>query len=98
YTVSWGNVVGGRHTVTAIATDSTGATTASAPVSFTMEAPLSVTLLSPRAGTMTGDNFALSASATEAGGTVTQVSYFNGSSLMGTATQAPYGLVFKDIA
>ena len=97
YSYSWSNIPGGTHTITATATDSAGNTLPSALVRITVEALPVVTLTSPTAGQMTGDNFALSATVSETGGTITQVTFYNGSNLLGTTTQAPYGVVFKDM-
>ena len=60
--------------------------------------PLSVTLTNPGSGaTLTPDNVSLSATVTEQGGAINQVAYYNGTNLLGTATQAPYGIDLKDL-
>lgn len=64
-----------------------------------VDTPPSVTLVSPAAGaTYTAPaTIALSANATDIDGTVTQVSFYNGASLIGTDVAAPYTLSWTNV-
>ena len=44
-----------------------------------------------------GANLQINASATDAGGSVTQVQFFNGTNLLGTSTTAPYSYIYTTI-
>lgn len=51
YTFNWANVTAGQYTITAKATDNSGATTTSAAVAITVKAPTSTTTAPPPTGT-----------------------------------------------
>lgn len=44
-----------------------------------------------------GTNLQISASATDAGGSITQVQFYNGTNLLGTSTTAPYSYIYTSI-
>jgi RHS repeat-associated protein len=92
YTFSWNNVAAGSYSLTARATDNLGATAISAPVTITVNAPPSVTLASPTSGAVftAPASVTLSASAADSDGTVSQLEFFQGSTLLATVTSAPY--------
>lgn len=100
YTVSWDGVVAGSYSLTAKATDDQGATTTSSAVAITVAAnqPPAVSLTSPSAGAafVSPAEIMLTASASDADGTVVKVDFYQGTTLIGTATAAPYGLTWND--
>jgi hypothetical protein len=91
YTFNWPNVEAGNYSLTAVATDNSGATTASAPANITVNVPNSppaVSLLTPYSGTTysAGSNLTLSANASDTDGTISKVDFYAGATLIGTAT------------
>ena len=103
YTYSWTNVAAGTYSVTARATDNQGATTTSAAVSVTVDAvntAPTVSLTAPVAGASftAPAAVAIAANAADADGTVTQVQFFNGTTLLGTDTTAPYSYNWTNVA
>lgn len=93
YTVSWATTVEGSHSITAQATDSSGAVATSNVSIVTVgpppNVPPSVTMSEPSSGTATVA-MNLSATASDSDGTVAMVEFFAGTTLIGTRTVAPY--------
>ena len=103
YSIVWSNVAAGSYALTAKATDNQGATTTSSAVNITVttpNTPPSVSITSPISGaTFTAPaNITVQASASDSDGTVTQVQFFAGTTLIGTATTAPYSIVWSNVA
>lgn len=101
YSIQWSNVPTGSYSLTAVATDSAGATTTSSPVAVSVtpanNSP-AVSLTSPAGGIAfpAGSNISLSATATDGDGTITKVDFYAGASLIGTDTTEPYNLVWSN--
>jgi hypothetical protein len=103
------NLVAGAYTLTAAAKDDKGLSTTSSPVALTVNAPLSIAITSPTNNTLfvTGTNLTLVASASETGGTVAQVSFYQVIShagpaadtynLLGTVMNPPYSLSLTNV-
>ena len=97
YSVPWNNIPAGQQVITAIATDDQGATGTSAEVVVTVNsdqpniAPI-VAVTSPSDGASFDEGLliSISANASDADGTVTQVEFFDGSISLGVDTQSPY--------
>lgn len=103
YSVTWNSVAAGNYTLTARATDNSGTTTTSAGVSITVKAPNvppTVSITAPTAGTTftAPANITISANASDSDGTVAKVEFFNGSTLIGTSTVAPYSVTWNSVA
>jgi len=98
YSVDWTPLAAdlGNQTLTAIATDDAGATTTSTEITVVVEAAAniapSVSLSSPAVGTSTtvGTAVLLEATASDTDGTVAQVDFYLGNTLLGTDSTAPY--------
>ncbi len=102
YTASWTNSNAGSFTLTAKAIDTKGVSTISSPITFTVTAASSspiVSITSPAdASSYTaGSNITITASASENNGTITQVQFYNGSTLLGTDTASPYNLTWGNV-
>jgi glucose/arabinose dehydrogenase len=87
----------GGHPLTAVATDNGGLSTTSSIVNLTVNAgnvPPSVTITNPPdISTLSGSaNFTIGASASDSDGSVTNVQFFDGSTLLGNDTTSPYSL------
>ena len=94
YSFNWNNVAAGTYSLIAKATDTNGVSTSSAPVTVIVTTPSLpvVSLTNPVNGGSyaTGTNLTISANASEVNGTIAQVQFYNGSTLLGTDTTSPY--------
>ena len=96
YNVIWNNLPEGSYSVTALAIDSHGSVSTSAPVAFQVSLPIQVAITSPANGAqLSGKNLTLSASVS--GTAITQLAFYNGSALLGTMSQPPYSITFPDL-
>ena len=91
YQYVWQNVPAGTYYLTAVETDTAGNSVTSAPVTFTSDAPPVVILGTPASGSTFASpaTINLMASVTDSG-KITQVQFYQGSTLLGTSTAAPY--------
>jgi len=98
YSISWTNVAAGTYTLTAKATDNGGAVTTSTAVTVTSNAPPSVAITSPTSGASFSvpANLTINASASDADGTVTQVEFYQGATLLGTDTSSPFSVTWNN--
>jgi len=92
YTVTWGASVPGAYALTARATDESGASTTSAPVSVLVNAPPSATLTSPVPGAVFAApaSITLTATASDPDGQIVRVEFYGGTTLLGSVPTAPY--------
>jgi hypothetical protein len=101
YGYAWGNVTPGTYTLTAKATDLNGVSTTSNPVTVVVNAPaapvVSITSPTNQSSFATGSTINMTANASESNGTISSVSYYNGSTLLGTSTSAPYSLSWSNV-
>ena len=104
YSVNWTNANVGNHTITAVAMDNGGATTTSTAISITVNQvgppPPVVSITSPtnNASFVVGDDITITASASDADGTVTLVEFFQGTTKLGQDTTAPYSFTWLGAA
>ncbi len=105
YATNWQPTSTGSHTFSAVARDNDGATsttnvTVQVATSQTNAAPL-VAITAPVSGASVGPapaTVGLSATASDADGTVARVSFYVGSTLIGSDTSAPYTLSWSGVA
>ena len=99
YAFTWTNVAAGVYTLTAKVTDGLGATATSAPVAITVDSLPTVTLTAPanNANFTAPATVALSASASDSDGSIAKVEFYQGSTLLGTATSAPYQFSWANV-
>jgi hypothetical protein len=105
YTYAWTSVAAGTYSLTAKATDNSGAVTTSSVQSVTVNASTggtnvapTVTLATPTVSGTAPATVSLSATAADADGTVASVSFYNGSTLLGTDNSAPYAYSWTSVA
>jgi RHS repeat-associated protein len=100
YQFTWNNAPYGSYTLTAIATNSFGATTTSSPVTLIVDVPPVVSLTAPaNSSTFTVPaTITLSASASSPDGTISKVDFYDGATLVHTVTSAPYQYTWKYVA
>jgi glucose/arabinose dehydrogenase/plastocyanin len=94
YTVTANLAIGG-HALTAVATDSLGLSATSSVVNVTVTSQntgLSVAITNPPDNSVFGntDGIGIGASVTDTSGTVTNVKFFNGTTLLRSVTAAPF--------
>jgi hypothetical protein len=106
YSVSWPNLTAGTYTLQAIAWDSAGASTTSATRTVTVSSPSpaqnrspSVSLTAPSADMVFTAPAAitLSATASDADGTIARVDFYAGSTLIGSDASSPYSLSWTNV-
>ncbi|MFN0120336.1 MAG: Ig-like domain-containing protein, partial [Blastocatellia bacterium] len=102
FRLTWSNPAPGPHTLTARATDNQGLSATSAPVSISINAnaPPTVTLTAPQNGASFNapGEILLSANASDNDGTISKVEFFDGATLLGAATSAPFRLTWNNPA
>jgi len=101
YSFSWTNVAAGSYTLKAVATDNAGAASTSVGVAVTVkpnQAP-AVSLTSPTTGTSFNAPAAvtLTASATDADGSIQKVEFYSGSTLLGSDTSSPFSFNWLNV-
>ena len=100
YSFLWQNPVLGTYSITAVATDNNGVSTASPAVNITVDVPPTVVLTNPANNTVfisTLTNLALAATANDSDGTVAQVQFFQGANSLGIVTNSPYGIIWPNV-
>ncbi|HEX7774368.1 MAG TPA: Ig-like domain-containing protein, partial [Pyrinomonadaceae bacterium] len=100
YSIQWANTISGRLMLTAKVTDVIGLTATSAPVSVLVGIPPTVSLSTPSDGQVftPPGSISLSATASDVDGTITQVDFFQGTTLIGTDTSSPYTYAWNGVA
>jgi RHS repeat-associated protein len=101
--ITWSNVAAGSYALTARATDDRNGQTTSAPVNITVappNQPPTATLTSPTEGAsfLTPATITLTATASDPDGTIDRVEFYAGTTLVGTATAAPYTVNWTTLA
>jgi subtilisin family serine protease len=99
YGVTWTNAPDGVYTLTSVAADNLGATTASAPVHITVlpNAPPVVSITSPADGT-TFDSPAtvtIDATASDSDGSIQQVAFYANGALIGVDATTPFSVTWN---
>jgi regulation of enolase protein 1 (concanavalin A-like superfamily) len=103
YSYSWTNVAAGSYSLTAVARDNEGATRTSAAVSVTVSTatnpPPTVSMTTPISGVSftAPATIALAATASDSNGSVSQVQFFAGSTLLATDTSSPYSYSWTNV-
>lgn len=104
YAWTWNNVAAGSYSLTAKATDNKGATTTSAVVNISVTSagnkPPVVNITSPaNNATFTAPaTVNIQAAASDSDGVITRVAFYQGSTLLGTDSVAPYTWTWSNVA
>jgi hypothetical protein len=94
------NLLAGTYTFFAVAKDATDISTTSSSITVTITSSSSpvVAITSPVNGSsIAGSNLNITAAASEAGGTIAQVQFYEGSVLLATDTTAPYSYTWNNV-
>ncbi len=101
FNYSWTGVAAGNYALTVKATDNGGLTTTSAIVNITVSNPIVpvVNITSPanNSSFVPPATINITADASDANGTITQVSFFNGATLLGTDVNSPYAFSWTSV-
>lgn len=100
YSLTLNNLPAGSYIFTAVATSNANVSATSAPVSVTVNNPvLTVSITSPIAGQTYAApaSFTLTASPKVASGSITKVEFFDGTTLVGSATKAPFSIPLSNV-
>jgi len=104
YSFTWNNVAAGTYTLTAKATDNSGGTTTSSAITVVVtpaaniNPTVSITAPANNANYTAPATVAITATASDADGTVSKVDFYNGATLLGTATASPYTFNWTNVA
>jgi hypothetical protein len=104
YGFTWSGVGAGSYTLTAKATDDSGATTASAAATITVttapaNTPPTARITSPADGAVFAwkPTITISATASDADGSVTKVEFLDGTKVLGQDTSSPYSFIWRNV-
>jgi endo-1,4-beta-D-glucanase Y len=106
YNYTWTGVAAGSYTITAKATDNSGAVTTSASAYITVTAPapgniapiVSLTAPANNATYAAPASVTISANAADSDGSIAKVEFFNGSTLLATDVSTPYNYTWTGVA
>jgi len=102
YSFTWSNVPAGTYSITAKATDNQNAVNTSSASTVTVIAanvPPTVTLTAPanNASFAAGASVAITATASDNGGSVTKVEFYNGTTKLGEDASSPYSFTWPSV-
>jgi hypothetical protein len=99
YSFDWTNVAAGNYSITAKATDNSGAVTISGIVNINVNALPLVAITSPASNTTVDapGTVTISANASDADGSIVKVEFFQGGNKLGESTTAPYRFQWTNI-
>ena len=100
YSMVWNTGTPGTFALTAQATDNRGLVLTSSIVNVIIDdSALNVTISAPKNNAVlpAGSNISLMANASDPGGTVAQVQFFQGATSLGIVTNSPYSLVWSNV-
>lgn len=100
YAYTWSGVAAGNYTLKAIATDNGGLAVTSAPVPVVVNAQPTVSLTSPSNGAsyVVGTAISLAATASDTDGTISQVAFYDGTTLLNTDSASPFAYSWTNAA
>jgi Tol biopolymer transport system component len=95
----WNNVAGGSYSLTAVATDNSGGSTVSSPVSITVNNPpnISITASCPQDAPTAPAQITINATASDPDGTISKVEFYQGATLLATSLTSPYTYSWSNV-
>jgi gliding motility-associated-like protein len=104
YSFAWSNAAAGTHVITVKATDNGNVVTTSAAIIITLTTStntlpaVSITAPLNNAQFMSGSAITITATASDANGSVTKVEFFNGATKIGEDLTSPYSFIWTNVA
>jgi hypothetical protein len=100
YTYNWTDIPFGTYNITAKVTDSHSAVTTSAPVTLIVNSAPSVSITLPASNAVFNAPavITIGASASDPDGTINKVDFYQGNTLLGTDTAAPFTFTWDNVA
>lgn len=100
FTFNWTNVVAGKYTIKAIATDAQGLSTTSKTIAVTVNTPPTIAISSPTAGTSVAGlaTFNITADVVDPDNNVSKVQFYRSGVLLATVTSPPYAFNWANVA
>ncbi len=100
FSFAWTNVPAGTYSLTAKATDNRNAVTTSSAITVISNAAPAVSITSPANHSMfaPASNITINATSSDADGTITQVDFYSGATLLGTDNSSPYSFTLNNAA
>lgn len=100
YSLTWTGVSAGTYSLTARATDNRGAFGVSGPITFICNALPTVSITSPANNAMFTPpaSVTINANASDTDGSITKVDFYQGTTLIGTDTTAPYSFTWSGVS
>ncbi|MCP2045715.1 Ig-like domain-containing protein, partial [Pontibacter sp. HSC-36F09] len=103
WSLAWNEITAGAYTLTAKATDNAGAIAVSSGINITVNDPVNqlpvVAITSPEEGAafVAPASVTITASASDADGTVSKVEFYNGEVKLGEVTESPYSYTWNNV-
>jgi hypothetical protein len=101
YTYTWNSVAAGTYALTAVAYNTNSLSTTSTPVSVTVQASGIPTVLITSPGDLSafnpGQNITINVNASDSGGSVTKVEFYQGDTKIGEDTSAAYSCIWSNV-
>ena len=97
YNFSWTDVPGGSYALTAVANDALGNSTTSSVVNITIGPVVNLTAPSNGEGFNPGSSIAITATASETGGVITNVAFFANATLLTNLASGPYSFTWPNV-
>lgn len=102
YSFVWNSVPAGNYSISAKATDNSGAIVTSARISISVITPntppvVSITSPTNNASFNTNSSITITANASDANGSITKVEFFNGAAKLGEDATAPYSFAWNNV-
>ncbi|MEP6583209.1 MAG: Ig-like domain-containing protein [Ginsengibacter sp.] len=100
YSFTWASVAAGSYSITVKATDNKSAVTTSSPIAVSVNSAPTVSITSPanNAKYNTPASITISATASDPGGSISKVDFYNGTTLLGTDNTSPYSYAWTNVA
>jgi RHS repeat-associated protein len=95
FSMNWSNVAAGTYSIRAAATDNNGAVSSSSAIAVTVNTPPTVAIAAPLADRVfaaPATVAALANASAASGAAIATVDFHNGSTLLGTASEPPFGI------
>jgi alpha-amylase len=98
YSLTWPGAPAGSYALTAVVSDSLGNSATSSVVNITVGPMVSITAPVNNTNFNPGSSIVITATASETGGTLTNVAFYANATLLANATSAPYNFTWTNVS